>query len=169
MQEEFLRRIMRNQELLMKKPIKAKRRRRPAPKYPLPPIKVLILERTACYGSCPIYTVSVDDNCEVRWLGRDYVEIKGARIWAISRIKMDLLHKCLERYDFLNLDKPQMKLFGLCGSDGPSCITTAIFADGSRKRINHNMGDESMPEQLTRLEDRIDAILGTGKYVGVSL
>lgn len=136
---------------------------------PLPPIMIVHMERTMCNGTCPVYKVRVDDNGEVNWNGIDFVEVTGRRLWAISKAKLRLLHKLLEEYDFMNLDKPDPSdgpFFGGYITCQPSCITTVIFRDGTRKKIDHYLGDGFMPKRLEELENRIDAILGTHLYIG---
>lgn len=135
----------------------------------LPPIKILQLERTVCNGVCPAYKVRVDDYGEVRWNGIAFVAVPGRRLWAISRAKMELLHSLLEEYGFMDLDKPAPgdgPFYGPTVTCMPSCITTVIFKDGSRKKIDHYLGDGFMPKRLTELENRLDAVLGTKEFIG---
>jgi hypothetical protein len=143
-----------------------KKERKPPkePAYPLPPFKILHMERTGCYGICPIYTVCVDEYGDVRWDGRDFVKEEGKRLWAISEAKVKLLNDLLTRYDFLNLDKEGFPNFGV--TCGDSCIITVVFKDGSRKKIDHYVPGDGKSPALNRLENRIDAILGVKEYVG---
>ena len=52
------------------------------------------------------------------------------------------------------------------GHDHPSCIMTAKLQDGAFKKIIHEHGDYSAPNDLTMLEESIDKTLGTKKYIG---
>jgi len=143
-----------------------KKERKPPkePAYPLPPFKILHMKRTGCYGPCPAYTVCVDEYGDVRWDGRDFVKEEGKTIWAISGEKVKLLNKLLTKYDLLNLDREEFPTVRVTCAD--YCIITAVFKDGSRKQIEHYLGGDGKPAALSRLENRIDAILGVSEYVG---
>lgn len=136
------------------------------PGYPLPPIGLLRLERAGAQE----YTAAIDDNARVKWHGKRCVEVPGRRLWNIAPIKMELLRQCLEKYDFLNLDKknPDDTMFyNIQGeSDYASCTITVIFRDGSRKIIKHDINTDNMPKRLFQLESRIETILGTRKWAG---
>lgn len=141
----------------------------PAGAQALPPIKILHLERTSCNGVSPAYKVRVDDNAEVRWNGLEAVAVPGRRLWALPRAKLELIHNLLEDYDFMNLDKPEPgegPFFGPTVTSMPHCIITVIFNDGTRKKIDHYLGDGFMPKRLGELENRLDALLGTGELTG---
>ncbi|OGR43848.1 MAG: hypothetical protein A2X35_09050 [Elusimicrobia bacterium GWA2_61_42] len=137
-----------------------------APEYPLPPIRILHLARTGDRA----YTATADKYGQVKWNGKSLVAVKGRGLWDIPPVKMELLRQCLEKYDFLNLDKndlgPYESFGAVCDPDFGSCIITVIFANGTRKTINHNMMDESMPKKLFQLESRIETILGIRKWAG---
>ena len=49
-------------------------------------------------------------------------------------------------------------------TDAPSVITS-ITVDGKTKTIEHYHGDFNAPEELTRLEDKIDEIINTDQWI----
>ena len=39
----------------------------------------ITLERTACFGTCPIYTITILENGDVLYDGKDFVAVKGGQ------------------------------------------------------------------------------------------
>jgi hypothetical protein len=145
--------------------MKKERKHPKEPAYPLPPFRTLKLERTAsALGGWPVYTVTVDEHGKVRWNGRDFVKEKGKRSWTIPEAKVKLLNELLTKYDLLNINSSMYIVIDYYGV--ASCITTAVFKDGSRKQVLHYMRDDGNPASLSDLENRIEAILGVSKYAG---
>lgn len=134
------------------------------PKYPLPPIRLLSLERNGAQR----YKAAVNEHAEVKWLGIGDVLTVGQRMWAIPPVKLELLRQTLEKYDFLNLDKPKdTEWGGICISqDFGTCAITVIFVDGTSKTIVHDLSRIDMPNKLHQLERRVETILGTRKWAG---
>lgn len=134
------------------------------PKYPLPPIRILHLERDGAQR----YKATVNEHAEVKWLGIGDVLKIGQRMWTIPPVKLELLRQTLEKYDFLNLDKPKDTEWGgicICPDFG-TCTITVIFMDGSAKTIVHDLSRINMPNKLHQLERRLETILGTRKWAG---
>jgi hypothetical protein len=82
---------------------------------------------------------------------------------------LELLRQTLEKYDFLNLDKPEpedRQPYSFTNGDFGSCTITVIFMDGSRKTIVHDLDRQDLPKKLHQLERRLETILGTRKWAG---
>ena len=136
----------------------------PEPNYPLPPIRILRLEREGIQH----YKAAINEHAEVKWQGIRDVFKEGQRMWDILPVKLELLRQTLEKYDFLNLDKPKdTEWGGLCFCQDLGTFTiTAIFMDGSEKTIIHDLNRIDMPNKLHQLERRLETILGTRKWAG---
>ncbi|MCU1278658.1 MAG: hypothetical protein JWM53_2204 [bacterium] len=120
------------------------------------------LERTACYGRCPIYKVTVLRDGTVLWEGERFVKVTGKATAKVSAAAITDLAKAFARADFFAL---QDKYDSYDVTDHPSAIT--VFDDGKRKKtIHHYHGDHSAPKALVELEDRIDTLVGTSKWIG---
>lgn len=133
------------------------------PTYPLPPIRLLQVERTG-YQS---YKAAIDAHAEVRWTGISGVLAEGRRIWALPPAKLEALRQCLEKYDFLNLDEAEKPYIRAITDPDPGTLAiTAIFSDGSRKEILHDLNDYPVQEKLWQLGRRVETILGIRKYAG---
>src|ERR1700742_3139757 len=64
---------------------------------------VMTLTRGACFGSCPVYTVSITGDGQVTYVGRSFVNITGEQHATISP---DAVRDLLRRFDdvgFANL------------------------------------------------------------------
>ena len=124
--------------------------------------KKLSLERTMCYGTCPVYTVSVDDNGNVEYHGEMFVSRAGNHKWKVPKKTVAALNRLLTRYEFFSFKKSYNKFSVSCM---PSTITTVIMDDGREKKVDHYHGDCDVPKQLNTIENRIDELLGSDKYV----
>jgi len=123
---------------------------------------MVTLERTACYGRCPIYKVTVLRDGTVRWEGERFVKTTGKATAKLPATAMSELAKAFARAGFFAL---QDKYERYDVTDNPSAIVS--FDDGARKKtIRHYYGDTSAPKGLYELEERIDQIAGTARWVG---
>src|SRR5690554_3964075 len=107
------------------------------------------LQRTACYGTCPVYNVTVDNQGNVNYFGEMFVYKTGQHQWKISKYKIKQLNDKLKEFDFKSF---VYQTGGVYVTDYPSCITTVKFTDGETKEINHYYGDVLVDDRLTRFE-----------------
>ena len=82
--------------------------------------KTIKLERTGCYGPCPIYKVSIHHTGRVTYTGYLFVEKTGRHIWKINAATVNKLNKALQSADYFKIQKCERDLFY---TDMPSCIT----------------------------------------------
>ncbi len=129
---------------------------------------VVKLKRTACYGSCPVYTVSVKANGLVEYEGHEYVSIKGFQTANLPIESVELIEKELIKVKFL-----KMKSHLDSGSWG--CFISAtdsshIIIEGSiknrKKAVSTYLGCESKQvDEVIILANYIDQVIGTSKWV----
>jgi uncharacterized protein DUF6438 len=120
------------------------------------------LQRTACYGTCPIYKVTVFSDGTLKYEGERFVKKIGAATAKLSPAEVEALARAFQQADFFALadkyEKYEM-------TDAPSAITS--FDDGKKqKTVSHYHGDRSAPAALRTLEDRIDAIVHIERFIG---
>ena len=121
----------------------------------------ITLERTACYGFCPVYTLTIQGDGTVVYEGEDFVKTRGRVEITIPAEKIDQLLEEFEGIDYFALnDNYKERTI----TDAPSVITS-ITVDGKTKTIEHYHGDLNAPEGLTRLEDKIDKIINTDQWI----
>ena len=66
-------------------------------------ITKISLERTACFGSCPVYEITVDASGEVQFDGKNFVREKGRHRGTISPDDFARLVKKIEQINFFSL------------------------------------------------------------------
>ncbi|MBK7987178.1 MAG: hypothetical protein IPK11_09765 [Ignavibacteria bacterium] len=121
----------------------------------------IILQRTPCFGTCPIYTVTVTGRGDVQFIGTQYVYKEGEARKQISVDSVRTLIRMFKDIQFSNLnDEYEDRAM----SDAPSAIVTYATKDRS-KTVKHYLGDMSAPEQLKKLEQAIDRIAKVHEWV----
>jgi hypothetical protein len=125
-------------------------------------IKRLTIERTECFGTCPVYSASVSETGEVEFYGQDYVEKKGHYKWNIDPKVLDKLFNYLQKRGYFELKDNYNRSDYTCN---PSCITGVQLRDGTIKTIDHYYGDTTAPHILTTIENKIDLMLGLHEYI----
>ena len=122
---------------------------------------VITLERTACFGTCPVYKLTVYGNGTVVYEGRRFVRIEGKRTTTIGEDKVRQLLSEFERAGYFSLkDSYEERM----ATDMPSAFTS-LTIDGKTKAVRHYHGDFGAPEELTELEDRIDEVVDSDRWV----
>jgi hypothetical protein len=124
-------------------------------------IRKITLERTPCYGPCPVYKVTVSGAGEVEYFGEACVDKAGTHRWRISRRRLQRLEVVFERANYLHLEDDYTE-HGV--TDAPSCLTSVEYEDGSSKSVVHYHGAPAAPDALTQLEDEVDRIVGVERY-----
>jgi uncharacterized protein DUF6438 len=128
----------------------------------------ITLERTACFGSCPVYTISVSRSGQVQYEGRAHVRRVGAATGTVPRERVDALLSELERGGYFTFAERYTSPEPACGryaTDSPTAITSVTLA-GRTKRIIHDYGCGGAPGALVVLERRIDEVLNSGQWTG---
>src|ERR1051326_3105815 len=68
-----------------------------------PAAPVITLERTACYGTCAIYKVSIFEDGKVLFEGKEFVRVQGKAQGRISKTDLETLQREFKRIDFFKL------------------------------------------------------------------
>lgn len=132
------------------------------------PEHAVVLERTPCFGSCPVYTVAVSPAGLVSYQGRAHVQRLGSATASISRARVDSLLYQLDRAGFFTFADRYLPSEPTCGryvTDAPSTITTVNY-QGRSKTIRHDYGCGNAPGALVVLARRIDEVLGSSRWTG---
>ncbi len=113
-------------------------------------LPLVIMTRTACYGTCPQYTISIYDNGLIQYDGKLFVDKKGCFYAKISQSFIDRLITKITTIDFfdlnINYDAPM--------TDLPSVIVEVNLASNHHKITDRFSG----PEKLKELQIFIDSI-----------
>ena len=151
-----------------------------APAAQVPSAFEITMERTACFGACPAYRVSIDGDGRVRWTGIEHVVAVGERRATVPRKRVAELERALQQVRFFERDeRGNIEAPVECVRTGntTSCsfsATTTICSDGTsaivtvRKahRTHKVRNDHCDPSDLDGLEGLIDDIARTSAWIG---
>lgn len=121
---------------------------------------VITLERGPCFGHCPEYTVTLYGSGRIEFDGRRYVCEMGhhsarAPTYEVRRLVAQMLEA-----GYFELDWTAGPL-----ATNASTVTSSLRHAGQTRQIEHYLGDEGAPRLLKFLEDRIDAVAGTWRWL----
>ena len=131
---------------------------------PKSPFKTIYLERTLCDGDCPVYKVKINADGTVK-LTREH-HLNGSvnsQKWTIDTEKIEELNRIIHKYGYFSLKKNTENLF--FATDHPYCITKIELRDGTKRKIEHYLGDNVYPKRLTTIENWIDRLIETEIYL----
>ncbi|HYC31606.1 MAG TPA: DUF6438 domain-containing protein [Gemmatimonadales bacterium] len=140
----------------------------PAAATSAPDSTVVSLERAPCFGTCPVYRVTISRAGQVRFTGVRHTQQTGEASAQIAPARVDSLVAELREagyFDFADAYEPGTDACGATATDLPS-VTTSVVAGGRRKEIRHYYGCSAAPQELVRLERRIDEVAGTARWIG---
>ncbi|HUF36750.1 MAG TPA: DUF6438 domain-containing protein [Gemmatimonadales bacterium] len=129
---------------------------------------VVALERTPCFGACPVYSLTISAGGVVRFVGTRHTAHLGDASARIPPAQVESLLAELREGGYFGfadayvLDAPAC---GLYSTDSPTVIT-AVSDAGERKEIRHDYGCAGAPGALARLEQRIDEVAGSARWTG---
>jgi Domain of unknown function (DUF6438) len=132
--------------------------------------KVITLERTQCFGTCPMYKLTIFSDGTVSYEGIKYVKKVGKASGRITRAKLNGLIEQFKHIDYFNLPdsfEPGQKTCPQEWTDMPSAITSLTW-HGKSKTIRHYYGCRGLStlERLTELEKKIDTAVNVKQWTG---
>ena len=128
----------------------------------IPEDTAVTLQRSVCYGECPAYMLTVKADGTVNFVGRQFTETVGEAEGRIGEEQMRELVQAFESADFFALDDHYTT--DDCSTDNPT-VLTSLTINGESKEIEHDTGCGA-PAQLGVLENRIDEIVGSQRWIG---
>lgn len=141
----------------------------PSPVAP-PPVEQIVMHRSGCFGSCPIYTVTVGSSGKVSFDGENHVAKRGGSEWKISRQDFDFLMESLEHIGFFRLKETYRFEPDGCKqwwTDSPT-VDIVVTRGEIKKQVSYYYGCKGIPEaaQLDWLSRTIDVVAKTYDVVG---
>jgi hypothetical protein len=139
----------------------------PASQQPDVPLDTIIsLQRTACDGPCPVYTVKIDARGRVTYEGEKFVRVVGRQIGRIDKSVVAKLLALAERIHFFDMRNAYRVIDNSDGSttmgtDLPTKIVT-VTMNRRTKRVEDHVG---APDALKEFEEAIDEAAGTQRWV----
>lgn len=129
--------------------------------------RTVSLERGPCFGTCPVYRVTIDQGGRVRFEGRRFVADTGLSTADVPAARVDSLFVELERAGYFELADSYRAGDQACrryATDLPT-VTTEVRLGPRSKRIEHDRGCADAPARLTALETRIDEVAGVQRWI----
>jgi len=109
------------------------------------------LQRTACFGRCPIYVLTIYDGGYVEYLGEKWTDVEGKAYCQIDQKSITEIQNKAAEIGFFELNNNYDNEYI---TDLPSTITTLRNNDEFKTVVNRYEG----PKKLKELEDYIDAV-----------
>lgn len=136
----------------------------------------LEMNRTLCYGTCPVYNLTVANDGKVVFVGEKFTKTIGNAEGQINPEKIKQLIAEINQSKFFSFKDDygyESKNCSSTATDSPS-VTLKIKFDGIEKTIKHYQGcfvNETFSQAnglkpLTDLENKIDEIVGTKQWIG---
>ncbi|MCC6615574.1 MAG: (2Fe-2S) ferredoxin domain-containing protein [Anaerolineae bacterium] len=124
----------------------------------------ITLERTPCFGGCPVYTVTIYTDGRVVFEGERFTSAQGTQTAIIDPEMVEQLVAGFEQAGYFDWQDAYTEM---TISDLPTVITS-VTRDGETKQITRYAGDSSAPLALPYLETWIDLAASTDQWTGVS-
>jgi hypothetical protein len=127
---------------------------------------VIRLERTSCFGECPVYTVSIDAKGNVTYDGANFVRVEGRQTDRIPVSRVLAILDIADRIGFFDLRDRYRTIRNPDGTetmvtDMPTAFVTITRA-GRSKRVEDYLG---APRGLKELEQQIDETARTKRWI----
>ncbi len=118
----------------------------------------ITFERTACYGECPAYKVTIYADGRVNYEGYGHVDIEGTQTTVINPSKVHALLYEFGKIDFFSLEDRYAQSI----TDIPT-FTITLKIGNKQKHVEHY---GCLPQILIDLEYLIDETVGSEQWVG---
>lgn len=115
------------------------------------------IERTPCFGRCPIYKLEVYDGGYVEYMGKRFVDNVGKFHAQVGQDKLEALRAKAKEIGYFDLEGEYPSQI----ADFPSTITT-IKIDGKRKRI---LNKQNAPMKLYEYQNYMDTLFLDVKWI----
>lgn len=108
----------------------------------------IAMQRTACYGTCPVYSVEIYDDLSVIYVGEKFVPLEGEHIFKIPRKKYNALVSAFTESGFFGFANDYTK-----GISDLSTTYVEFRNNGKAKKIRDYYG---APAELKDLEKLVE-------------
>lgn len=132
---------------------------------------VLTMKRSECYGTCPVYEVSIDDAGNVTFNGIKHTKTIGNATGKISSGDIDRLVSALNAASFYKLSQNYDQNTCPEFATDMSTVVISLKLNGLIKTVNHNLGcstkgdHKPYPPGLAELEKKIDETARTSQWI----
>jgi hypothetical protein len=121
---------------------------------------VIVIERSICFGLCPDYTLTMSGLGRVEFDGREFVCATGRHTAAADPLEVSRLVRAMVAAGYPGYSWEQ----GNLATDSPT-VRTSLKHEGDRYEIEHYHGDTGAPRWLRAMENEIDRVAGTQRWL----
>ncbi len=123
---------------------------------------VITLERSACFGTCPVYKIAIDASGTVTYRGEQHVAVLGEQTAQLQADQLSQLVDYMQARNFNQLDDAYVA-YDITDMAG---VVTSLTSGGITKRIEHYAGDMQAPFVLAQIEQQIDLVTNSQQWTG---
>jgi hypothetical protein len=126
---------------------------------------VVSFDRGPCFGTCPVYTLTVSANGTVDYNGAYFVLAQGNQTASLTPSEVRKLHQAVLDADFFSMDDR----YEVGATDLPSILTTVSMSGQSKSVYHYGLGCgtdlDLAPPGLCHLESLLEAIAVSNGWV----
>ena len=126
--------------------------------------ELISIRKSPCFGTCPVYTLSVTHDGSVRFEGIAFTDAEGVMESILSPDQLTAIAEEIVRSNFFGYKHDDKCVF--FATDNPSVKLDIRWHERERS-ADVNLGCEKrMPDPIPELADRIDKIVNTMQWIG---
>lgn len=118
------------------------------------------INKEACFGKCPVYSMKIYNNGSVLYYGKNFVEKEGSYSMQIDKKQLLSFVEKAKEINYMEMDD---SYDNKNVTDLPS-IKSSIVIDKTRKSIKRRFG---YPREILEFEQLFDDLLSSDKWVKV--
>lgn len=122
------------------------------------------MSRERCFGSCPVYSVTIHGDGNVEYVGEEFVRDRGPRAETLSKAEVQVL---LQKFDAASFFSLEDRAFAW-GYDTPR-VRVSISLDGREKEVSSDasyVGAKSGPQDLfVQAAVELDKVTNSKRWV----
>ena len=124
----------------------------------------------ACYGACPVFSVTIYENGKVDFYGTEFTITKGGASKTVSQETLEEIRSAFAKADFIRAEAPVGRTASGSPKTGKSESFLYYAKDGKARRIDLPEGCEASPvaPPLMELRRRLDELVEIEKWIGTA-
>lgn len=131
---------------------------------------MVMLERGACRGRCPVYRVELYGNGKIQFDGKKFVDSLGIHTGTTSGASVRSLLATINTSDFGTMDTSYVMGSAACGSYMPDLPMSTVSAKigATMKTVHYDPGCKNAPRSVQTLQKLIDSVAHTSAWTAVT-
>lgn len=116
-------------------------------------INTITLEKTSCFGNCPVFMIKVFQNGEVQLVGKENLPYIGSYCAHLDKSRLDSLFDAFNSHGFFDFKDSYTSNY----RDLPTSFVTFRWQGKSKSVTDYDRA----PAGLKELEERVSSLVGT--------